>query len=806
MFPSSFSPLSLLLSFATLGLICAPGIAAPKADVSQKTVNTSADKKVDAKQREFFENKIRPTLIKHCYSCHSANAKELGGKLKMDSKDAMLQGGESGPTLVAGSPEESLLIDALKYNGLEMPPEKPLSEAEIADFEKWIKMGAHDPRDKDSIQSVKNKVVLDPNDPTLWSFRPVHQPKVPQVIDIAWCFNPMDYFVLSKIEANKLSPAADAPSRVLVQRIYFDLTGLPPTAEQVNSFEKAYISDDQLAVEKLIDTLLSSPHFGERWGRHWLDVARYAESNGNDGLSRNPTFPHAWRYRDYVIDAFNADRPYNQFITEQIAGDLLAADTPELEDRQLIATGFLALGSKPAKAMNVNFDMDVVADQVNVVSTAVMGLSVACARCHDHKHDPIPTADYYAMAGIFASTDSLWGLAANEPLTANVTALHVLKTAPKVVVTNQDEIAELTEKSKNPNKAAPKPKFSYPEETPLAMGAKDKAKPADMKINIKGESKKLGPVVPRGFLSACSHSDLEINPKQSGRLELAQWLVDVKHPQTARVMVNRIWQHLFGQGLVHTPDDFGVYGTPPTHPKLLDHLAIRFVENNWSVKRLIREIMLSRTYQQASACNSKTLEVDPNNDLLTRHNRRRLDTESIRDRMLVVSGSLDTTSEEGSRIQYLNILVNTAGDLQQESNHRSIYLCMLRNAEPQELSAFNMADSSKPDGQRDSTTLPSQSLFLLNHPFVTAQSENFAQRILQSADKTSDPAQGIQAAYRIALLREPTSIEQNRAEIAVDQIDQLLLKSIPDADVRRTKVWAAFCQTLMASSEFRYID
>ena len=802
MFPTSFHALSLLFISAILGLMCAPIVAEPKKQESVKVTKPAVSEKIDAKQREFFENKIRPTLIKHCYSCHSSDAKELGGKLKMDTKVAMLQGGESGPTLVAGSPEESLLIDALKYNGLEMPPEKPLSEAVIADFATWIKMGAHDPRGTEPVKAVKKRIEHDPNDPTLWSFRPVVQPEVPQVKNSDWSYDPIDHFALSKIEANKLSPADDAPAHVLIQRIYFDLTGLPPTIQQVASFEAAYITDGQLAVEELIDTLLASPHFGERWGRHWLDVARYAESNGNDGLSRNPTFPHAWRYRDYVIDAFNADRPYNEFITEQIAGDLLPSDTPEQKDRQLIATGFLALAAKPAKAMNVDFDMDVVADQVNVVSTAVMGLSVACARCHDHKHDPIPTSDYYAMAGIFASTDPLWGLAANEPLTAPVTALHVLKTAPKVVVTNQAEISELTEKSKNPNKAPPKPKFSYPAETPLAMGAKDKAKPADIKINIKGESKKLGPSVPRGFPSAYSHSDLEINPKQSGRLELAQWLMDEKHPQTARVMVNRIWQHLFGQGLVHTPDDFGVYGTPPTHPKLLDHLALRFIEHNWSTKRLIREIMLTRTYQQSSACQSESLEADPNNHLLTRHNRRRLDTESIRDRILSASGTLDSTPGQGSRIQHLNVLVNTTGDLQLESNHRSIYLCMLRNAEPQELSAFNMANSMKPDGLRDSTTLPSQSLFLLNNPFVITQSEKFADRLLQSSDTTDL----IQKAYQIALLREPTSIEQNRTEIAVDQIDQLLLESIPDAKVRRTKVWAAICQALLASSEFRYID
>ena len=328
-------------------------------------------------------------------------------------------------------------------------------------------------------------------------------------------------------------------------------------------------------------------------------MARFGESNGNAGLSRNPTFPHAWRYRDYVIDAFNADVPFDRFLAEQIAGDLLPSDSPEQRDRHLIATGFLAMASKPAKAMNNNFDMDVVADQIDLIGSGVMGLSVACARCHDHKFDPVPTRDYYALAGMFTSTETMWGVAANEKLTAPATDLHVLKATPDVLPPEGFvETVLVLESNTGVPKPLPKPK--WPVGTPLAMGVRDRSKPADCKVNIKGDAMKLGKTVPRGFLSAFESEKanaIEVDPRQSGRLQLVEWLTGERHPLTARVMANRIWLHLFGEGLVRTPDDFGVYGDRPTHPPLLDYLATRFIDEGWSVKRLIRSVVLSRTYQ-----------------------------------------------------------------------------------------------------------------------------------------------------------------------------------------------------------------
>ncbi len=759
--------------------------------------------KMDPRQRVFFENKIRPVLVKKCYSCHSSEAEELGGKLRMDTRDGMREGGESGPAFVEGRPNESLLIQALRYDGLEMPPDEPLPESVINDFVTWVKMGVPDPRAEQPLTAMKPIEKTAAANPELWSFQPISDPVIPVVKNAGWCFDRLDQFTLARMESAELTPTHDASPVRLVRRLYFDLIGLPPSAEQVESFLADYQCRQQTAVAALVDELLASPHFGERWGRHWLDVARYGESNGNDGLGRNPTFPQAWRYRDYVIQAFNNDVPYDRFLTEQIAGDLLPAASPEEQDRTLVATGFLAIGSKPAKAMNVNFDMDVVDDQINVVSTAVMGLSVACARCHDHKHDPIPTADYYAMAGIFLSTETLWGFAANQPLTAPETPLHVLKSkhhyVPPPDSGAQPNVDQRTLARKK------KPKNVYPPGTALAMGVREKKKPVDCKINIKGESKKLGPSVPRGFLSACNVPQTpRIDAKQSGRLQLAEWLTSAEHPQTSRVMVNRVWLHLFGQALVRTPDDFGVYGEPPTHPQLLDHLATRFRTEGWSIKQLIRSIVLSRTYQLSSFCDEQLLEADPENKLLCRHNRRRLDAESLRDSILAASGQLNREPGLGSSIANVDEMVNKAGNLHLPHQHRSIYLCLLRHSEPPELSAFDLPDSTKPVGKRNETTLPTQSLFLINSDFLIEQGQLFAKDILSNPKQ--DDAERVHLVYQRALNRAPESSELERALALLQDVDTALKTEISQTELRRVTVWATLCQALLNTNEFRYVD
>ncbi len=737
-------------------------------------LSSAATEANEAAGRAFFENRIRPVLVEHCYECHSASSEKLGGKLFLDSKPGWEKGGESGAAIRSGDPEASLLLDALRWeHDLEMPPEEPLPETVVNDFVRWIEMGAPDPRTGET-QQVAGKAY---DAEALWSFQPLQNSELPGVLDKAWPRSPLDHFVLAKMEALSLEPTRDARPETLIRRLYVDLIGLPPTRSEM---------DAALAVPlpQVVDELLASPHFGERWARHWLDVARYAESNGNDGLSRNPTFPHAWRYRDYVISAFNADTPYDRFLTEQIAGDLLPSDSPEERDRNLIATGFLALGAKPAKAMNNNFDMDVVADQIDVIGTGILGISIACARCHDHKFDPIPTKDYYALAGIFTSTETMWGLAGNEKLTAPPTDLHVLKAAKKVPPpADFVETVILRESNTGKPKAIPKPKWAPG--TPLAMGARDKKEPADCKVNLKGDAKKLGDPVPRGVPEAFGIPAEEIAAGSSGRLELARWLTRDDHPQTARVMVNRIWQHLFGEGIVRTSDEFGVYGERPTHPELLDHLATRFQELDWSMKQLIREIVLSRTYQLSS----EPTAGDPENRWLTRHHRRRMDAETLRDAMLLASGRLERQPADGSLIRHRDILVNLAGSsLHHPSHHRSIYLCYLRNSPPPELAAFDLPDFTKVQGQRDLNTVPGQALFLFNNPFVIEQARHLA-----SCLSGADVETRIQGAFERVLHRSATETELASA--------MSLLGEVPDDES-----WAVFAQALLSANEFRYVD
>lgn len=744
---------------------------------------------------KFFENKIRPVLVKHCYACHSKDAKEVGGKLLLDTRDGLRKGGESGPALVAGKPDESLLIQALLYDGLQMPPEMPLPETVINDLKEWVRRGAPDPREPKKVVVRQRDGSTLVSDEALWSLQPRQNPAVPEVLDEEWPRDLLDRFVLARIEAAKLKPARDVEPAKLARRIYFDLVGLPPTKKQVDEFVADYQLRGGDALSQLVDRLLASPQFGERWGRFWLDVARYGESNGNDGLGRNPTFPHAWRYRDYVIAAFNADLPYDRFLTEQIAGDLLPHESPAQQDRQRVATGFLALSSKPAKAMNSNFEMDIVADQIDVVSRGILGLSVACARCHDHKFDPIPTRDYYALAGIFTSTETMWGTAANEGLTAPPTDLHVLQAAVPVPPPEGFVETVLVLESNTGKPKAP-PKSKWKPGTPLAMGVRDRAKPADTKINVKGEMSKLGEVVPRGFLSACAVSgQIEIDPAQSGRLQLAEWITQPGHPLTARVMVNRIWQQLFGTGIVATPDDFGMYGERPTHPELLDHLATRFVNSGWSMKQMIRALVLSRTYQLASDADGKVIEADPQNRLLTRHARRRLEAEMLRDSMLVASGQLQLQPGAGSLVRHRDILVNLAGNLHQASNHRSIYLCYLRSSPPPELAPFDLPDFTSVSGQRDVSTVPSQALHLFNNSFVIDQAGHFARLLMQD---TASPEGRVRIAWERAMGREPNPVEIEKA---------LELVRATEAELAEAEqAWASLCQALLITNEFRYVD
>ncbi len=750
--------------------------------LAMRTLVGGADMTPD--QRAFFESNIRPVLVKQCYECHSHGAKKLGGKLLLDAPSEMIVGGESGPAVIPGKPDESLIVQAVRYDGLEMPPKKRLPDNIVNDFVEWVKMGAPDPR------SEPPKMVKKVSQEPLWSLKPISDPRPPKVKNTAWPRQRLDAFILAKIEQNGLQPAPDAEMAVLKRRLSFDLVGLPSSD-----------SSDIFDLSDYVDSLLNSPHFGEKWGRHWLDVARYAESNGNDGLSRNPSFPHAWRYRDYVIRAFNEDLPYDRFIAEQIAGDLLPANSPAQQDRQLIATGLLALGAKPAKAMNENFEMDVIADQINVIGNGILGLSVGCARCHDHKTDPISTRNYYALAGIFKSSETMWGAAAHQGLTAPQTPLHELQAAAKV--TQRAELEPIV-KANPPHRPPAKPSFGYKAYAPLAMGVREAKKIEDCKLNIDGESKKLGAAIPRGFLSSCGGGTV-VDLKQSGRLELAKWLTSPQNPLTARVFVNRVWLQLFGEGLVTTPNDFGLSGERPTHLELLDHLATRFMREGWSIKKLIRSIVLSRTYQLSSRNGDlkSPQAVENRLSLFGQHRVRRLDAETIRDAMLAATGDLNPQPASGSLIQHRDVLINELPSLHQPSSQRSVYLLMLRNSMPPELTPFNLPDATTVVAQRDSSALATQSLYLLNNAFVIEQSRRFAKRLLQTP---AEAEKRIAQAYRHALSRDASAAELQRGLDFLREADAMLVSTQTDHPRRELDTWAAFCQALLASNELRYVD
>jgi len=834
--------------------LLAVAVVAPAAD--------KPSEKISPDQLAFFEKKIRPVLVAKCYQCHAADAEKVKGGLLLDTREGIRMGGATGHAVEPGDLKGSLLIAALRgeKKDLLMPPKEKLPPEVIADFEKWVLMGAPDPRDGKAKLAKKPDLAEGKN---FWSFQPVKPVAVPQPKDTKWSASEIDRFVLKKLEENQLKPVGDADPHTFIRRLYFDLIGLPPTPEQVQAFVKDCGSPaphsafriPRSALEKVVDKLLASPHFGERWGRHWLDVARYAESSGKE---RNYAFPEAWRYRDYVIAALNADKPYDHFIREQIAGDLLPAKDAAQRNEQLIATGFLAIGPKGLNERNREaFVMETVDEQIDVASRAVLGLTVSCARCHDHKFDPVPQRDYYAMAGIFKSTETHFGIGGGgngknrqpsthvplvksfnppPPLTQNAPAAPVqVASASPARLTPEMEAKLKQFVQKNPKlavrfkamseaekvmaferlqgnvkgaKPAKKPN-KYPEtpEAPKANGEPSGAfamavldgKPADCPIYIRGELEEKGPVIPRGFVTVLGATEpAKIAPGQSGRLELAHWLTDPANPLTARVMANRVWQHLFGEGLVSTPDNFGATGERPTHPELLDYLANRFVANGWSVKKLVREVVLTRSYQLSSASDAKNFAADPDNNFLWRANQRRLDAESIRDGILAVSGRLDLKAPNGSPVSSLadtdlGRAARTA--LRGDSRHRSVYLPIVRDMLPEALDLFDFAEPSLVVAAREVTTVPSQALYMLNSPFIQENAAAFAKRFQGTS---ADPKERITAAYLTAFSRPPTAAEIARAESYLNT-HASGRGSSPEAAL------TTFCQALFASAEFRYV-
>lgn len=886
---------------------------------------------------EYFETHIRPLFVEHCYECHSADAKELKAKLYLDSRTGWQTGGDSGPAIIPGKPEDSLLLNAISYTNsdLEMPPKNRLPDSKILHLKSWIAMGAPDPREN---KPKKSTPQIDLNKGRqFWSFQPPVAHPIPKPRDTAWPANDIDRFILARLEAQKITPTRSASKITLLRRVYFDLIGLPPSPSQLKAF---LLDKSPQAFQTIVAQLLARPEFGERWGRHWLDITRFAESSGG---GRSLVFPDAWRFRDYVIDSFNKDKPYHQLVSEHLAGDLLSHSSPIQRNSQLIGSGYLVLGALNYELQDHELlKMEFVDEQIDAVGRTFLGMTLGCARCHDHKFDPIPTSDYYALAGIFQSTRSMGkGSAASgvtsfatSPLAisnpAEITQLRssidslkkqidTLKSSPALtsfpgliidsskakltgkwkestsnkpwigkgylhdentnkgekkveftttleeardyevlvaysaganraknvpvtiyhaegnatVIIDQSKPASIqgtftsvgtfpfssenpasivisTEKTTahviadavafiTPNSVIPqKPKANLKKLEsrhkiltaklkklqPITMAPTEAETIADGHVHIRGLVRNKGAKVPRGFITVASQAGTspEIPEDHSGRLELAEWITDPKHPLTSRVMVNRIWKYLLGEGIVRTVDNFGKTGELPSHPKLLDHLAIQFTENNWSIKSLIREIILSRTYQLSSKAADNS---DPENRFFGRAHRKRLEAEAIRDTALHISGQFDPIKGGPT--------IRNAGqyDLNYrfDSNRRSVYVPWFRNSM---LPIFEVFDAPNPNlvvGRRSTTNLPTQALFLMNSPFIREQSELTAKRLLAEAGTVEDT-------YLLILSRPPSESERLST--------QTFLASFPPE--QKTEAWTQLTQALFSTIDFRFIN
>jgi len=921
-----------------------------------------------AESLAFFEKKIRPVLVEHCYKCHSASSEKVKGGLLLDTREGIRKGGESGYAVVPGDLKESLLISALKHDDFEMPPKRMLPAAVVADFEKWIRDGAVDPRRATHVVAKPDSIDIEAGRKH-WAYQPLRVPAIPEVKDAAWPANDIDRFILARLESAGLQPGAEAKKITLIRRLHFDLIGLSPTPKEIAQFV-----DDKSpkAYENLVDRLLKSPRFGERWGRHWLDVVRYAESMS----LRSRLLKHAWRYRDYVIEAFNDDLPYDQFLTQQLAGDLLEASSVDAQRQNLIATTFLVMGDALLENQNKSqLDMDVVDEQLDVIGKGLLAQTITCARCHDHKFDPIPTSDYYAMAGILKNVQGLKHSSVSTtmeiplPFTEEVkreseinnlavsrlqSEINTLKSkvtgnglspvqakdlpgiivdnpeakaigrwsksdgvpnhvgseylysnnsgskviypvtfakggkyevrisgaqhanrAPKALVTvlhndgnqsfridqrkapgtfNKDrsdgyfqslgffefpsgqwDAVEISTKGAggfvvadavqflpvdNEGKVTT-PQISKPVKTSSAAeqqalktriakltadlsalqkqkparemvhSAVEKKKPTDLKIHIRGRINNLGAIVPRGVLQVANYGPApEMPTSSSGRLELAHWITDPANPLTSRVMANRVWHWLFGAGLVRTVDNFGTMGESPSHPELLDHLAVHFIQQGWSVKKLIRTIVLSRTYRLSSSRGEQP--EDPENRLLAHMNQRRLDAESLRDTMLSVGGTLKL--EMGGATFPANLKTDIGFRFQ--APRRSVYVPVFRSSLPQLFEVFDFANPSLVTGRRDVSTVAPQALFMMNNAFVRTQAKLTADRLL--SDSLLKESHRIDHAYLQILGRHATEAEVS--------LSQEFLKAVIDTTEKgRVEAWTQIVQSLFSTIDFRYV-
>jgi hypothetical protein len=846
---------------------------------------------------EFFELSVRPVLAKNCYTCHTES--QMGG-LRLDSRERVVKGGNSGPAILPGDAEHSLLIQAVSqtHARLKMPPGGKLKDDEIANLKAWVNAGAVWP-DTGPVIAVKSEYKITPEQRAFWSFQPVRDAPPPEVRNAAWAKGSIDRFILAGLDARGLTPVPAADKRTLIRRATFDLIGLPPTPAEVDAFLKDTAPD---AFAKVVDRLLASPHYGERWGRYWLDVARYSDDK-LDSERDNP-YPNAFRYRDWVIQAFNDDMPYDMFVKAQIAGDLLPGGDRVKNEAGL---GFYALSPEFQD------------DRVDATTRGFLGLTVACAQCHNHKYDPIPAQDYYSLLGIFNNTEPHQYPLAPEEIVAAYSArkanvekqekalkdfvarqgdelagilsektarflMAARKLAPaegldprilsrwekylakgdrehpylkrwdelaargaapdefeKAAQEFQDALLAINTEKKvvddknhitlglNPSREdlsgaslislerdkyilwrdvfeEPKGvlyfdekqigpylqgewkdhldhmqaelktlKAVLPPEYPFLHGIEEAKTLKTQRVYLRGNHDSLGEEAPPRFPAILSDAARPTFKHGSGRLELAEAIVDPRNPLTARVMVNRIWQHHFGQGLVRTPSNFGQLGDRPSHPELLDYLARRFVESKWSVKAVHREIMLSAAYQLGTEYSAKAAAADPENRLLWRANRRRLDIEAIRDTLLFVAGDLDLSS--GGPPQRLNA----------DNKRRTVYGLVSRRKLDGMLALFDFPNPNNTSEQRMATNVPLQRLFFMNGDLVAQESASLAQRL---SGETGDRAR-IREAYRLVFEREPSAEEM-----------KLGLEFLRDSN----EAWPRYAQVLLSSNELSFVE
>ena len=925
---------------------------------------------------EFFEKRIRPVLIANCVKCH--NPKAQVAQLDLTTAEGFAKGGESGLLINKEKLEESRLLKAISYDdSLKMPPTGKIKADEIAALTEWVKMGAPWPKSSGAVAESKPAIPKSTREFTeeekkFWAFQPLAKPSVPAVKNAAWVKSPVDAFILAKLEEKNLTPAPPADKLTLLRRATYDLTGLPPSEKEISDF---LADSSPKAFEKVVERLLASPRYGEKWGRHWLDVARYADSTGNDEDHR---YPFAWKYRDYVIESFNNDLPYDQFVREQLAGDQLPAKNgSELNQRGIIATGFLALGPKAvAQQDKKKMLYDVYDEQVDVTSKAFLGMTLACARCHNHKFDALLTKDYYSMINIFASTKSFtnpdshvsivfekplvpkseWEkyqaarkqhqakekrarteideivdavrepavkqqsprvaefmLAANKVYASgakteelaqqlnlseeilkrwvqflkpsDLTPQHLLawqKATPEKLAnvaqeyqrTFQARLQEWTEKvsqwrveyqkaiAENKTPLPDKPVFEagddrffdsvyFENDGPFSLSVKEKAKfsaaqqqriaelqkeietlkksapaepelacaiedgePVAQKVFVRGDYNNAGEDAPKAFPAILAPFDTKPNFSGSGRLQLAEWLVQPEHPLTSRVMTNRIWQWHFGEGLVRTPDNFGKMGERPSHPELLDFLAREFVKSGWSIKSMHRLIMLSSAYQMASLNPNLAENTDTDNRLLTRFNRRRLTVEELRDGLLAIDGSIDLTMGGSLQQGRGTDGENNQGRLSlnpEKLKRRTVYIPLRRANLPTLLNLFDFGDATSMAGKRQLTNVSTQALFWLNSEFLAEQSATLVKALL--ADGSLTEAKRIETLYMRVLNRKA---EKDEVELALKYIAAFRQEALGKQETpgqqkaqgedANHKAWQSFCHVLMASNDFLYID